>query len=225
MRYDKAADGTDVPVFERDGWFSRSVFSPENEGRIASGLRRNLRVWRYLGQSTPSGWVGLKGTSRVGMQKELEAMLDIDLYTQETVMIGDKQLVAGIGRRDELINKFLTAFYDPRSMDDPLTALKTLETSVMEDLARAYGLEASTALRMAVRATPAPVSDQIKQTATLLTKTAILTTRRGSLRTLRMGSDVAVPSHRKGLRRVSKTPGVRQNLRSSQFCSYAFPMV
>ena len=69
----------------------------QGEGRVRSGLRRNLRVWRYLGQSTPSGWIGLKGTSRVGMQKELEAMLDIDLYTQETVMVGEN-LAAGVGR-------------------------------------------------------------------------------------------------------------------------------
>lgn len=209
VRYDKAADGTDVPVLAKDGWFSRSVFSPQGEGRVRSGLRRNLRVWRYLGQSTPSGWIGLKGTSRVGMQKELEAMLDIDLYTQETVMAGEN-LAAGVGRRDELINKFLTSFYDPRSMDDPLTALKTLETSVMEDLARAYGMDAATALRMAKfgQDTRAGFMDQIKQTGYFADETGDINYAPWIAENAANGAQsLPFQAIEKGLRRVSKTPG------------------
>jgi len=154
-------------IYERDGWFSRSVFSPADEGRFRSGLRRNLRVWRYAGQATPSGWLGLKGTGKVGMQKELEAMMDIDLYRGEGVAVtGTTEVIGGTANRDNLINNFLAAFYDPRQISDPLTALKALETQILQDMARVYGMDGSTALRLAKfgQDTRAGFMDQIKQT-------------------------------------------------------------
>jgi hypothetical protein len=139
----KEADGT--VVLKSDGWFSPSEFS--GVGRF----RRNARVWRWMGTETPSGWIGLKGTSTVGAEREMTAALDLDIYKgsgveitrtvqvpggvpgetfQETVTIGGRQ------RREELFQEFASALNDPAK--DPYKALLDIEAKVADDLGTLY---------------------------------------------------------------------------------------
>ena len=60
----------------------------------------------------------------------------------------------------------MASYYDPTNISDPLTALKSMETKILEDMARVYGMDSSTAMRLAKfgQDTRAGFMDQIKQT-------------------------------------------------------------
>jgi len=162
-RYQYAAEGTSifprlkptgdltpdgVPIMKSDGWFSPSEF--EGVGRFS----RNIRVWRWMGKETPSGWIGLKGTSTVGSEREFTAALDLDIYKSDNVRIRIEEVVAdpdgppgatktverfatGRERRDELFQKFASAMNDPNA--DSYKAMLDVEDAVTADLAMVYG--------------------------------------------------------------------------------------
>lgn len=145
---EKLPDGT--PVMKSTGWFSPSEFA--GVGRF----RRAARVWRWMGEETPSGWIGLKGTSTVGSEREFIAATDLDIYKgeavsitrtvqrpggvpgetiQETITIGGKQ------RREELYQEFASALNDPNA--DPFKVLLDIEAKISEDLATLYNVDST----------------------------------------------------------------------------------
>ncbi len=207
-------------IYARDGWFSRSVFSPADEGRIRSGLRRNLRVWRYMGQATPSGWLGLKGTGQVGMQKELEAMLDIDLYRGQGVAVqGTPDVIGGTANRDSLIQNFMASYYDPTNISDPLTALKSMETQILQDMARVYGMDSSTAMRLAKfgQDTRAGFMDQIKQTGYFVDESGDINFAPWISEHAATGAQtLPFQAIEKAMRRLSKDSAAMQQVRDAQ---------
>ena len=72
-------DGTTVR--EATGWFAASQFDG------VSRLQRSVRVWRWLGTETPSGWIGLKGTATVGSEREFKAATDLEMYRSKDPII------------------------------------------------------------------------------------------------------------------------------------------
>lgn len=124
-----------------------------------SRLQRNARVWRWMGSGTPSGFISLKGTSLVNQDREMSAVLDLDLYKGEPIkamrlartrdgsVLHDldtgqakfEQIeVGGQARRDALMQKFTESIVDPDK--DPLVAIMEIEKEIMSDMAAAYGL-------------------------------------------------------------------------------------
>jgi hypothetical protein len=142
-----------VAVMKSDGWFSKSEFP--NVGRI----RRNARVWRWVGTETPVGYIGLKGTSTVGSEREFAAALDLDLFKGEGVVVTRKvtdakgnnivdpktgQLkeetftVGGRAKREELFQEFYAALNNPDV--DSFKVLQDIEYKIMRQFADAYGV-------------------------------------------------------------------------------------
>ena len=138
-------DANGNPVYKSDGWFTPSEF--EGVGRI----RRNARVWRWLGSETPSGWIGLKGTSTVNSEREFTAALDLDLYKGDAYIIDtvvpdpaggpgatkiEPVLVGGKQRREQLFQEFASAINNPDA--DPYKALLDIEDTITNDLSLFY---------------------------------------------------------------------------------------
>jgi hypothetical protein len=151
-RYQYAVEGTSIfphkrpktledgkVVYESDGWFSKSTF----EG--TSRIERNLRIWRWLGEETPSGYLGLKGTATVGTEREFNAAVNLDIYKGngiKTVINGEDVVIGGKQRRDELFVRFAESINNPNV--DPLNVIKDIELAIADDIARAYGIQDGT---------------------------------------------------------------------------------
>jgi hypothetical protein len=144
----------DTTVYARsDGWLSPSIFDG------VSRLQRNARVWRWVGQETPSGYIGLRGLSTVGSEREFTAALNLELYASKNgVQVTRKRFddegrpiidantglqatetfnVGGVTRREELFQEFYAALNDPKI--DAMKVLEIIEAKVVDDLALAYG--------------------------------------------------------------------------------------
>lgn len=131
-------------------WWSSSQFQTNR-------FQRQARVWRWLGSATPSGYISLKGTSLVNQERELGAVLDLDMYRQEPVTVNaikrdalgnemyddagnaitEEIKVGGITRRNELMEIFTRSLTDETK--DPLIAIMDIEQEIMKDFARVYG--------------------------------------------------------------------------------------
>lgn len=139
------ADGTIKEYKQWEGVWTPSTF----EG--TSRFRRNVRVWRWMGEQSPSGYIGLKGISTVGSEAEFNAATNLDMYRGNGIeimvdkfdeagnVIGQEaKTIGGYKRREELYNVFFAALNDPTK--DSLNALKEVENMIADDLARAYQL-------------------------------------------------------------------------------------
>lgn len=170
-RYEYAAEGTSIlphkitknvdgkPVRVSDGWFSESQF----EG--TSRFRRNIRVWRWVGAEVPSGYIGLKGTSTVGAEREFTAALNTELYRNPAVLVErdvmkdgkpvvetfrdetgktvtrikrESKLIGGKEGRDAYFRRFYAALNDPKV--DTQKVLLEIEQEIMNDYAMVYNV-------------------------------------------------------------------------------------
>lgn len=162
--YEYAVEGTNIlpkriPTVTAGGtvkydwsWMSKSQF----EG--TSRLDRSLRVWRWIGEETPSGYIGLKGTATVGSEREFRAATNLDMYkgdgvqvtyneTRQEVIDGKTvdiveqvtRTVGGMERRQQLYQQFYEALNDPAV--DSMRALEDIEQKIMEDVSLIYGIE------------------------------------------------------------------------------------
>ena len=118
-------------ILESDGWFSKSQF----EG--TSRIRRNLRIWRWAGTETPSGYIGLKGTATIGSEREFKAAVNLDIYKGKGVEV-DGELIGGQQRLSELYGQFAESLNCERI--DSLTVLNRIEDEITNDLMKAYGI-------------------------------------------------------------------------------------
>lgn len=122
----------------KDGWSARE-FGDGLKG-FRNEIRRQARVWRWMGSETPSGYIGLKGTSTVNSEREFAAALDLDLYKGDGVKItradGQTVVVGGREARRRYTEMFIGALNDPAK--DPLEALKEIERRVGDDFAEVY---------------------------------------------------------------------------------------
>jgi len=145
-------------------WWSSSQFED------VSRFRRNARVWRWMGTATPSGFISLKGTSLVNQDREMGAVLDLDVYTRGDIqyerMLRDKDgnlvigedgqpivdtgVINGAQRRDELMRIFTDSMNSPDK--DPLKAILEIESQIASDLGKAYGFTDDQVKNMMLRA-------------------------------------------------------------------------
>jgi hypothetical protein len=111
-------------IFNQNEWFSSSSIDG------VSRFRRNVRIWRWAGEANPVGYLGLKGTSTVGMEREVDAMLrSIDAY---------KGTPERVQRGSELRNNLIKAI--KQGQVDGYEAVRMFERAVAEDIIRYYGL-------------------------------------------------------------------------------------
>lgn len=147
-KYQYAAEGTSIlpkkkqiafvngeVIKERSGWFAASSFDG------TSRFQRNVRVWRWVGDSTPSGYLGYKGISSVGSETEFRAATNTELYRGAPVKVtqadGTIKEYGGRIRQDELNEMFLKGLNDPEV--DSFSVVKEIETEIAKDYAAAYG--------------------------------------------------------------------------------------
>lgn len=157
--YEYAVEGTNIlpkrvpkvtsgskPEYEWS-WMAKSQFG-------TSRLQRSLRVWRWLGEETPSGWIGLKGTATVGSEREFRAATNLEVFRGDAIevtylkeevvdgkvtMVPTTELFGGSQKRQELYQRFYEALNDP-SIDN-MRALEAIEDEIMETLGRVYGVD------------------------------------------------------------------------------------
>ena len=134
------ATGNIVTKTRLEGVWTASAFQAEGTSR----LHRNIRVWRWLGEKNPSGYMGLKGSATVGSEEEFVAATNIDLYKGNGITVtdadGNSKIVGGIDRRNALYKIFVDSLND--QTQDPLAALQQVERMMAQDMALAYGLPA-----------------------------------------------------------------------------------
>jgi len=107
---------------------------------------RMVRVWRWLGQERPEGYVATKGVSAIDSGREIMAMLNnVKLYSGKGVEVainGKTQTIGGIAAKNALLDRYYatvgSAYKDQTIMQK---ALLGIEDQVMRDIGAAYGLE------------------------------------------------------------------------------------
>lgn len=144
-----------------------------------SRFQRNARVWRWFGTATPSGYISLKGTSLVNQEREIDAVLDMDIFKGPGVVVTrpkrdkfgqildkadvETRVVGGIERRNELRKMFTEALNDPDK--DVFVSVMDIERAIMNELADLYGIadgEISNLLAFATKRKSA-VLDMVRQ--------------------------------------------------------------
>jgi len=154
-------DASGKAIRVKDGWFTKSQF----EG--TTSFQRNMRVWRWISEENPAGYIGLNGTSTVNSEREFGAAANIDLYRNKDGLTVTRNkmgpdgkpefdlkevngvmmrtyrqetvTVGGSGRRDELFGRFFEGLTNPDV--DSLVVLKEIEADIGKDLASAYGVD------------------------------------------------------------------------------------
>lgn len=144
----EAKDGLTNPTLEvkREFW-SSSKFEGTNT------LQRNLRVWRYLGEKTPAGYISFSPAAISGLQDEFNAALDTDLYrgkgitvTENTAVRGkngmqqttQEIIVGGSAKKEIYINRMNQAVL--KSSEDARIVFDNIQEEIYSDLAKAYGI-------------------------------------------------------------------------------------
>ena len=117
------------------GWVAGSQYGV---GRV----RRAARVWRWAGQYTPNGILGLKGPAIQGSDQEITAVTNLRLYKGKQIEVtkadGSVVYVGGQVRRAQLIDMWTKAMLDP--LADLKTTAVRIERAMEEDFALAYGV-------------------------------------------------------------------------------------
>lgn len=115
---------TGKPIKQWTGWF-------EESSQGAGRFQRAVRIWRWMGEENPIGYIGLKGTSTVRQEKEVNATLQgLDVYKNNPE------------RAAELKTMLLRAMSDPAQ--DSYEAIRVFEREVFDDMSRFYGVESKT---------------------------------------------------------------------------------
>ena len=161
-------DASGKAIRVKDGWFTKSQFEGTN------AFQRNMRVWRWIGEENPAGYIGLNGTSTVNSEREFGAAANIDLYrTKDGLTVTRNKIgpdgkpefdlkevngvmmrtyrqetvtVGGSDRRDELFGRFFEGLTNPDV--DSLVVLKEIEADIAYDLASAYGVDKASMVKL-----------------------------------------------------------------------------
>lgn len=113
-----------------------------------NSLVNAVRVWRWLGQERPSGYMYFRGTAAIDQAREWAAQLNsVRLLSGDGVKVkvnGKEQVVGGLRKKNELLEKFYLAVGS--GVDDQNLMYKTilnLETELLEEIGKAYQLPKS----------------------------------------------------------------------------------
>ena len=128
-----------------------------------NGLTRTLRLWRWMSEETPSGFVTTRGIGAQESTREIRASLnDVPIFSGngKTVTLREQKknaetgeveevtreiTVGGIERKEQLIGMYMDALQDTTYGDMAAKhALDILERQIANDIGVWYGLDADT---------------------------------------------------------------------------------
>lgn len=109
---------------------------------------RAVRLWQWMSNETPSGYVRTKGVGAVESGREIMATLNtLKLYSgaPKAATVGNVSVqVGGIARKEELMNRyFATVGTGVRDQDIMSKTLLSLEEEIFNDIGKYYGVEKS----------------------------------------------------------------------------------
>lgn len=137
-----------------------------------NGLTRALRLWRFMGEEAPSGFVTTRGIGAQESAREVRAVLnDIPIYSGETRTVtitkmkkakGERRwtavldeagnpvkesvIVGGAQRKEELLGRYIDALNDSTRGDMAAKlALDEIEEQITKDIAAWHGMDRATA--------------------------------------------------------------------------------
>jgi|TARA_R110000823_G_scaffold27627_2_gene80693 hypothetical protein len=132
-------------------------------------FERNMRAWRWIGEKTPAGYVGLTARNINGVNDEFNAALDTPLYKGKATTV-DRQMyeadgqtlryaedgsplmetitVGGSERKAKFIEQLVTAIMDDKQ-DAPLV-FANIQKMIYDDMGAAYGLSPYNSDKLAI---------------------------------------------------------------------------
>ena len=137
-----------------------------------NGLKRALRLWRFMGEESPAGFVTTRGIGAQESAREIRAVLnDIPIYAGETRTVSitkmtkkkgsskwtavlddagkpvkEEVVVGGVQRKEELLGRYIDALNDTTRGDMAAKmALDEIEEQITKDIAAWHGIDRGTA--------------------------------------------------------------------------------
>ena len=123
----------------RQSWWQADEFGN-------NGFTRTVRLWRWLGEENPSGFIITKGLGAQESSREVQAVLDdLNIYSGEarqiTLADGKVIQVGGLDRKQQLLGMYMDAVNDTTAgADNAAIALNRLENAVMYDITSWHGI-------------------------------------------------------------------------------------
>lgn len=114
------------------------------------GYVRAARLWRWMSNETPSGFVTTKGVGALESTREIQASLnDIAIYSgpaRRIIIDGEEIMVGGMQRKDELVRMYMDALSEAgvRGTADTKSAVDALEAAIQRDISVWHGINRST---------------------------------------------------------------------------------
>ena len=137
-----------------------------------NGLTRALRLWRFMGEESPAGFVTTRGIGAQESAREIRAVLnDIPIYGGDTRTVSitkmvkqkgsnkwtavlddagkpvkEEVVVGGVQRKEELLGRYIDALNDTTRGDMAAKfALDEIEEQITKDIAAWHGIDRGTA--------------------------------------------------------------------------------
>lgn len=140
---------TDEMIRRPDGSLApkmRSLHFWETDDFGNSGIVRAARMWRWMGNETPSGFITTKGVGSLESSREMNAVLnDVPIYSggaREITVDGEKILVGGLKRKEELLNMYRNALAEEgiKGTEGVKLAVDRIENEIAKDIAAWHGI-------------------------------------------------------------------------------------
>lgn len=129
--------------------FSRTYWQKDEFG--IGGFRRGVRMWRWLGEENPAGYIATKGLAAQESGREARAVLnDVEIYSgsARTITLSDGTVVqvGGLQRKEQLLQMYVDAVNDTtQGADRAQKALFRLEEAMLNDILSWHGVRKSDA--------------------------------------------------------------------------------
>jgi hypothetical protein len=123
----------------------RGTFWQKDEFGVG-GFRRGVRVWRWMGEENPSGYVVTKGIGAQDSFREVRSVMnDVEIYSGQarTITLADGQViqVGGVERKEQLLQMYMDAVNDTtRGSNKTALALDKIEDAMMNDILSWHGI-------------------------------------------------------------------------------------
>lgn len=152
------ADGSVANVMKRQNINPlRGTFWQKDEFNVG-GFRRAVRVWRWMGEENPAGYVVTKGLGAQDSFREVRAVMnDVEIYSGQarTITLKDKTViqVGGQDRKEQLLQMYMDAVNDTtRGNNRAALALNKIEDQIMNDIMAWHGIPAENAKAIKAKA-------------------------------------------------------------------------
>lgn len=121
------------------GYWKRDEFNQ-------NGFTRTVRLWRWMGEENPVGYITTRGLGAQGSWREMEAVLnDISAYSGKprviTLADGTTREVGGLARKQELLRMYMEAVQDGvKGADEVDQVVDRIEGFIHNDIMAWHGI-------------------------------------------------------------------------------------